>query len=158
MFFIFELLMLHIFNWLIKDHVQMVASVDFCEIFLFISFFNASNAVIFLFSSSSDNNSGSSWDWLTPLAASRTWFAKLELNTFQINSVYKSSRSCRGDWKESQSWFWIWTRNTSKLFFLWRCKSYNMDENSLEKLDNELQVKKCVKQKYPCVFYFPNQS
>ena len=23
--------------------------------------------------------------------------------------------------------------------FLWRCKSYNMDENSLEKLDNELQ-------------------
>ena len=35
-----------------------------------------------------------------------------------------------------------------------------MDENSLEKLDNELHVKvnKCVKQKYPCVFYFPNQT
>ena len=35
-----------------------------------------------------------------------------------------------------------------------------MDGNSLEKLDNELhvKVKKCVKQKDPCVFYFPNQS
>ena len=45
-------------------------------------------------------------------------------------------------------------------YFLWRCKSYNMDGNSLEKLDNELhvKVKKCVKQKDPCVFYFPNQS
>ena len=35
-----------------------------------------------------------------------------------------------------------------------------MDENSLEKLANELhvKVKKCVKQKHLCVFYFPNQS
>ena len=50
----------------------------------------------------------------------------------------------------------IWTRNTSKLL----CKSYNMDEKSLKKIDNELHVKKkkCVKQKHPCVFYFPNQS
>ena len=74
--------------------------------------------------------------------------------------VYKSSRSWRGDYKESQSWFWIGTRNTSKLFFLWRLKSYNMDENNLEKLDNELhvKVKKFVKQKHPCVFSFPNQS
>ena len=33
-------------------------------------------------------------------------------------------------------------------------------KNNLEKLDNELQVKvkKCVKQKHACVFYFPNQS
>ena len=45
-------------------------------------------------------------------------------------------------------------------FFLWRCKSHNMDEKSLEKLDNEphVKVKKCVKQKHPCIFYFPNQS
>ena len=45
-------------------------------------------------------------------------------------------------------------------YFLWRDKSYNMAESSLEKLDNELhvKVKKCVKQKNPCVFYFPNQS
>ena len=35
-----------------------------------------------------------------------------------------------------------------------------MDENSLEKLANELhvKVKKCVKQKHLCVSYFPNQS
>ena len=35
-----------------------------------------------------------------------------------------------------------------------------MDKNSLENLDNELhvKVKKCVKQKHPCVFCFPNQS
>ena len=35
-----------------------------------------------------------------------------------------------------------------------------MDQNSLENLDNELHVKvnKYVKQKHPCVFYFPNQS
>ena len=25
-------------------------------------------------------------------------------------------------------------------FFLWRCKNYNMDENSLKKLDNEFHV------------------
>ena len=33
-------------------------------------------------------------------------------------------------------------------------------KNSLEKLDNELliKVKKCVKEKHACVFYFPNQS
>ena len=33
-------------------------------------------------------------------------------------------------------------------------------KNSLEKLDNELhiKVKKCVKEKYACVFYFSNQS
>ena len=45
-------------------------------------------------------------------------------------------------------------------YFLLRDKSYNMAENSLEKLDNELhvKVKKCVKQKNPCAFYFPNQS
>ena len=49
---------------------------------------------------------------------------------------------------------YLWT------VFLWRCKSYNMDEKSLEKLDNELhvKVKKCVKQKHPCIFYFSNQS
>ena len=45
-------------------------------------------------------------------------------------------------------------------FFLWICQSYNMDQKSLKKLDNELQVKvkKCVKQKHPFLFYFPNQS
>ena len=45
-------------------------------------------------------------------------------------------------------------------YFLWRCKCYNMGEKSLEKLDNELQVKvkKCVKQEQACVLYFPNQS
>ena len=34
------------------------------------------------------------------------------------------------------------------------------NEKSLKKIDNELHVKKkkCVKQKHPCVFYFPNQS
>ena len=37
---------------------------------------------------------------------------------------------------------------------------YHMDENNLEKLDNELhvKVKKCLKQKRPCVNYFPNLS
>ena len=124
------------------------------------SSFNASAAVISLFSSSSATISGSSSDWLVVLAASRTCSAKLEKRAFQINSLYKASRSSRGDWKESQSRFWIWTRNTSKLFFLWRCKSCKMDQNSLENLDNELHVKvnKYVKQKHPCVFYFPNQS
>ena len=35
-----------------------------------------------------------------------------------------------------------------------------MAENSLGKVDNELhvKVKKCAKQKHPCVFYFPDQS
>ena len=44
--------------------------------------------------------------------------------------------------------------------FLWRLKSYNMDENRLEKFDNELHVKlkKCVKQKHLRVFYFFNRS
>ena len=52
----------------------------------------------------------------------------------------------------------IWTRNTSKLFFYEDAKSYHMDENNLGKLDNELhvKVKKCLKQKHPCVIYFPN--
>ena len=30
----------------------------------------------------------------------------------------KSSHSCTGDWKENQSWCWIGTRNTCKLFFM----------------------------------------
>ena len=37
----------------VKDHVQMVTSVDLYNIFHFISFFNASATVIFLLSSSS---------------------------------------------------------------------------------------------------------
>ena len=36
MFFIFELHLLHILKELIKDHIQMVASLDFYEIFYFI--------------------------------------------------------------------------------------------------------------------------
>ena len=41
-------------------------------------------------------------------------------------------------------------------YFLWRCKCYNMGEKSLEKIDNELQVKvkKSVKQEHACVFLF----
>ena len=33
-------------------------------------------------------------------------------------------------------------------------------KTNLEKLDNELhvKVKKCVKQKHPCIFHFSNQS
>ena len=97
------------FKWLLP-----LTSVKF---FTSSSFFNTSAAVIFLFSSSSATIPVSSSDWLAALAASRTCSAKLEESAFQINSVYKSPRSCRGDWKESQSWFCIWTRNTSKLFF-----------------------------------------
>ena len=35
-----------------------------------------------------------------------------------------------------------------------------MDENSSDKLESELHVKAkiCVKEKHPCVLYFPNQS
>ena len=49
----------------------------------------------------------------------------------------------------------IWTRNTSKLKYKYTSK---LDENNLGKLDNELhvKVKKCLKQKHPCVIYFPN--
>ena len=54
---------------------------------------------------------------------SRSCCAKLEQNDFQISSIYKSSHSCRGDWKESQSWSWIGTRNTCKLFFYGDAKS-----------------------------------
>ena len=47
-----------------KDHVQMVASVDLYNIFHFISFFNASATVIFLLSSSYTTISGSSLDFV----------------------------------------------------------------------------------------------
>ena len=44
--------------------------------------------------------------------------------------------------------------------FLERRKNYKTDEDSFNKLVNELhfKVKKCVKRKPPCacVFYFPN--
>ena len=78
----------------------MVASADFCEFFTSSSFFNASAAVIFLFSSSSATISGTSLDWLASSPATRTCSAKLEQSGFQISSIYKSSRVCRDDWKE----------------------------------------------------------
>ena len=76
----------------------------------------------------------------------------------QISSVFKSSYSCRGDWRESQSWCWIGTQNTCKLFLCWDAKVITWVENSLEKLDNELhvKVKKCVKLK-ACICFLISQ-
>ena len=48
---------------------------------------------------------------------SRTCSAKLEKSGFQISLVYKLSHLCKGDWKNSQSWCWIGTPDTCKLFF-----------------------------------------
>ena len=54
------------------------------------------------------------------------------------------------DWKESQSWCWIVTRNTCKRLFYGDARVITWLKNSLEKLGNEfhVKVKKCVKQKY----------
>ena len=71
------------------------------------------------------------------------------------SKVLSIKGSSRGYWKESQSWFCIGNRNKSKLFISWRCKSYNMDENSLEKLDNELHVKERCLTKKSMFFIFP---
>ena len=70
---------------------------------------------------------------------------------FQIYSVYKSSHSCRCDWKEIQSWCWIGIWNTCKLFFYWDARAVTWVKNSLEKLDNKFHIK--VKN-----LIFPNQS
>ena len=45
-------------------------------------------------------------------------------------------------------------------FFYGNARVITWMKISLQDLDNELHVKgkKCVKQKYACVFYFPNQS
>ena len=107
------------------------------------NFFNTSAAVIFLSSSSSATISGSSSNWLAALAVIRTCSVKLvEVTGKRVNCDFGLGLGIQVN------------------VFLWRCKSYNMYENSLEKLDNELhvKVKKCVKQKHSCVFYFPNQS
>ena len=138
----------------------MVASTDFYEIFTSSRLFKASPAVLFLFSSSCITISGSLTVCLDSTAANRTCCTKLELNGFQISSVYKLPRSDRGDWKESQSWCWIETRKTYELFFYGDAIVITWTKISSEKLDNELhvKVKTCVKQKHACVFDFPNQS
>ena len=53
----------------------------------------------------------------------------------------------QGDWKESQFWCWIVTRNTCKLLFYDDARVITWVKISLEKIDNEFHVtlKKCVK-------------
>ena len=118
------------------------------------SFFNASPAVIFFHLLLS--LAPLRFDWLP-----RHLVGHVALNWNKVVSKFLQLTNYydRLELKKSQSWCWIGTRKTCKLFFLWRCKSYNMDENILEKLDNKLhvKVKKCVKRKHACVFYFPNQ-
>ena len=65
----------------------------------------------------------------------------------------------QGDWKESQPWCWIATRNTCKLLFYGDARVITWVKNSLEKLDNEfhVKVKKCVKV-HARVYFFPNRS
>ena len=55
--------------------------------------------------------------------------------------------SFRGDWKESQLWYWIGPRNTCKLFLYGDAKVITWVKNNFKKIDNELhvKVKKCVK-------------
>ena len=50
-----------------------------------------------------------------------------------ISLVYRSSESCRGDWKKSQSGCWIGTLNTCKLSFYGDARAITWVKNSLEK-------------------------
>ena len=118
------------------------------EFFTSSSFFNASAAVIFLHLLLSLAPLWNDWlHWQLVGHVPLNWSKALSKN-----SVYKSSRSGRSHWKDSRGFgFGL---EMQVIYFLWTCKNYNMDENILEKLDNELhvKVKKCVKQKHPCVF------
>ena len=83
------------------------------EFFTSSSFFNASAAVIFLHLLLSLAPHWIDWlHWQLVGHVPLNWSKALSKN-----SVYKSSRSGGSHWKDSQSWFSIWTRNASNLFF-----------------------------------------
>ena len=106
------------------------------KLFTLSSFFNAPAAVIFLFSSSS---APLRIDWLPwhlvgsgLLNWSKTLSKLIQFTNHHFLVDVTGKRVNRG----FGSGFKIQVN-----YFLWRCKSSNMDENILEKLDNELPRK-----------------
>ena len=63
---------------------------------------------------------------------------------FQISSVYKSLHSCRGDWKESQSWCWIGTQNICKLFIYRNAKVTTWVKNNCMFLSCQVRVSEWI--------------
>ena len=71
------------------------------------------------------------------------------LNSSKVASKFLqlTNHHIRVEVTESQSWCWIGTRNTCKLFFHGDARVITWVKNSLEKFYNEfhVKVKKCVK-------------